>query len=78
MSREERGDEAMGVPINIASLTIEERLELIEQLWDSIEDERIELSPAQLAELERRLANFDPSKAMPAEEFEESLRSRIG
>jgi putative addiction module component (TIGR02574 family) len=43
----------------ITRLSPEERLRLIEQLRDSLEDEDAPLPPAQAAELERRLATFD-------------------
>jgi putative addiction module component (TIGR02574 family) len=74
----------MGVMLDIASLSIEERLELIDRLWESIEqkdgeDEHVpDLSPAQLAELERRLANYDESELIDGEEFHRQLRQRIG
>ena len=41
-------------PFDIKRLTPQERIELIEQLWDSLEDEDIELTPEQAVELERR------------------------
>jgi putative addiction module component (TIGR02574 family) len=47
----------------ITRLSPEERLRLIEQLWDSLEDEEVPLPPAQAAELERRLATFDADRA---------------
>jgi putative addiction module component (TIGR02574 family) len=45
-------------PSDFRSLPIAERLELVEQIWDSIvEDEaRLELSEGQKADLDRRLA----------------------
>jgi putative addiction module component (TIGR02574 family) len=36
-----------------------ERLALIGDLWDSLTDTDIHLTPAQESELERRLASFD-------------------
>jgi putative addiction module component (TIGR02574 family) len=47
----------------ITRLSPEERLRLIEQLWDSLKDEDVPLPPAQEAELERRLATFDRDRA---------------
>lgn len=49
----------MTVPLalDIERLTIEERIELAQALWDSIEpgeDDDVLLSPAQIAELDRR------------------------
>jgi putative addiction module component (TIGR02574 family) len=50
-------------PAEIERLSPEERLRLIEQLWDSLEDEDVALPPAQATELERRLATFDDDRA---------------
>jgi len=41
-------------PFDIKRLTPRERIELAEQLWDSLAEEDIELTPEQAAELERR------------------------
>lgn len=43
----------------ISRLTPQERLALIAQLWDSLDDYQTPLSDAQQAELERRLATLD-------------------
>ena len=43
----------------ISRLTPDERLVLIAQLWDSLADHQLQLTPAQQAELERRLATLD-------------------
>jgi putative addiction module component (TIGR02574 family) len=43
----------------IVRLTPPERLALIAQLWDSLEQEQLPLTSAQEAELERRLASLD-------------------
>jgi putative addiction module component (TIGR02574 family) len=43
----------MAHPIDIDSLTPRERIELAEDLWDSLTEEDIELTPEQVAELER-------------------------
>jgi putative addiction module component (TIGR02574 family) len=43
----------------ITRLSPDERLALIAQLWDSLEDHQVQLSSAQQAELERRLATLD-------------------
>ena len=47
----------------ISRLTPDERLALIAQLWDSLDDHQVQLTPAQQAELERRLATLDQSRA---------------
>jgi putative addiction module component (TIGR02574 family) len=43
----------------VARLTPQERIELISQLWDSLEDDQLSLTAAQQAELDRRLATLD-------------------
>jgi putative addiction module component (TIGR02574 family) len=40
---------------DVAALTPEERLELIEKLWDSLEETHVPLSSQQQSELTRRL-----------------------
>ena len=40
-------------------LTAPERLALISQLWDSLEDDQLPLTAAQREELDRRLASLD-------------------
>ena len=46
----------------ITRLSPDERLALIAQLWDSLDDQ-LQLTPSQLAELERRLATLDQDRA---------------
>ena len=43
-------------------LTPPERLALISQLWDSLEDGHLPLTAAQRAELDRRLATLDQDR----------------
>jgi putative addiction module component (TIGR02574 family) len=43
----------------IARLSPDERLALISQLWDSLDEPRVPLTPAQQAEREHRLATPD-------------------
>jgi putative addiction module component (TIGR02574 family) len=45
--------------IDISSLSPQERLDLIGRLWNSLDAEDVRLTPAQEAELERRLATLD-------------------
>jgi putative addiction module component (TIGR02574 family) len=47
----------------ITRLSPDERLTLIAQLWDSLEDYQVPSTPAQLAELERRLAALEQDRA---------------
>lgn len=64
--------------MNYRSLPISERIELVEDIWDSIAEETsagIELSPEQRAELHRRLATHraDPASSIPWE----SVRTQL-
>ena len=43
----------------ITRLSPDERLALIAQLWDSLDEQQVQLTPAQQAELERRLATLE-------------------
>jgi putative addiction module component (TIGR02574 family) len=45
--------------LDIERLTPEERLELIERLWDSLSDDDVPLTDAQREELDRRLDALD-------------------
>jgi len=45
--------------LDIARLTVAEKLDLIGELWDSLGAEEATLTPAQEAELLRRVATFD-------------------
>ena len=49
-------------PELVARLSPDDRLALIGQLWDSLDDADIPVTPAQEAELERRLATFDADR----------------
>ena len=61
-------------------LPVAERLELEEELWDSIpaEDEALVLTPEQREDLDRRLAEADaePDGGVPWEEARERIRQR--
>ena len=61
-------------------LSAAERLELVEELWDSIadDDEALVLTDAQREDLERRLAEVDadPTGGSPWEEVRERIRHR--
>ncbi|MBX9747063.1 MAG: addiction module protein [Hyphomonadaceae bacterium] len=46
----------------ITKLSAAERLSLIGDIWDSLADSDVPLSPAQREELDRRLASFDEDK----------------
>ena len=59
----------------IAKLTAEQRLMLIEALWDSLEQDDLPVTPAQAAELDRRMETYeqDVANAQPWE----AVRKRI-
>jgi len=61
-------------------LSAAERLELVEELWDSIADDdpALVLTDAQREDLERRLAeaDADPTGGSPWEEARERIRHR--
>ena len=61
-------------------LSAAERLELIEELWDSIvdDDKALALTDEQREDLERRLAeaDADPTGGSPWEEVRERIRHR--
>ena len=46
----------------IARLSPEERLALIGELWDSLQDSEVPLPPSQQAELARRLSTLDQDR----------------
>ncbi len=61
-------------------LSVSERIQLVEDIWDSIAAEAsntVELSQAQIAELHRRVAEHraDPSTAVPWEQVRSKLFS---
>jgi putative addiction module component (TIGR02574 family) len=64
--------------LDIAKLTTRERLDLIGDLWDSLAPEDVRLTPAQDAELARRMATFDDDRktAVPWEQIERELDGR--
>lgn len=67
---------------NIDELSPEERLRLIEQLWESLSEApaAVPLTDAQREELDRRLDDLERSGAegIPWEEVLQQIRSRLG
>lgn len=63
------------LPPHLAQLTPAEKLELIGLLWDSLEDKEVPLTPAQRADLEKRIEEdrLDPDEGQPWEEFKAEL-----
>jgi putative addiction module component (TIGR02574 family) len=64
--------------IDIARLTPRERLDLIGELWDSLAPADVRLTPAQDAELARRMATFeaDSTTAVSWQQIESELDGR--
>ena len=64
----------------IARLSPPERLSLIGQLWDSLGSIDVPLTPAQQAEIDRRLASFDVDRGQSVtwESLKVELDSRRG
>jgi putative addiction module component (TIGR02574 family) len=67
--------------LGIDRLSMEERLALVQELWDSIavDSAAIPLTDAQRAELDRRLAELEanPEAGIPWEEVQASISSRL-
>lgn len=71
------------VPIEqLLKLSVAERIQLVEDLWDSIaaDPEALPLTDAQRAELDRRVAEHeaDPGSAIPWEQVRERLYKKYG
>ncbi len=66
---------------NLRNLTIEQRIHLVEDLWDSIaaEQQALALTDEQKALLDQRLASytFDKKKGRLAEEVIAGIRKRL-
>ena len=62
----------------LARLSPRQRLELIERLWESLEDEDLPLTETQRAQLDRRIEGFDQDRepSIPWERLKAELRER--
>jgi putative addiction module component (TIGR02574 family) len=62
----------------LARLSPRQRLDLIESLWESLDDEDVPVPDAQRAELDRRIAGFDPDRehGIPWNQLKGELRQR--
>ena len=65
--------------LDVAALSPDERLDLIERLWHSLGDRDVPVTEAQRAELERRLAEHenDPARGVSWERLKAELRERF-
>lgn len=67
--------------LDISKLTIAERIQLAEDLWDSVAAEtgELPLTKVQIAELDRRLADLarDPGAGEPWEVVRERVERRL-
>jgi len=67
---------------DIRQLSVDERIRLIQDIWESIavDTEPPALTKAQADELDRRIESYrrDPSRAIPAEDVFRELRERFG
>lgn len=67
--------------LGIERLGIEERLTLVEELWDSIaaDSTAVPLTQAQRAELDRRIAEHEanPTDVVPWEEVKATITERL-
>ena len=64
--------------IDVKQLSAEERLILIEQIWDSLEAEAVPVTEAQKAELDRRIEEMDRDgeRGIPWEDVLTKIRGR--
>jgi putative addiction module component (TIGR02574 family) len=66
---------------NLRELPVEERIKLVEDLWDSIAEDRkaLPVTPEQRAELDRRLAAYeiDKNRGRPAADVLADIRRRL-
>lgn len=64
--------------LDVRALSAEERLNLIEQLWDSLEADDVPLTEAQRAELDRRVEEMDRDavRGIPWEDVLDRIRGR--
>lgn len=66
--------------IDISRLSPSERLELVEELWDSLTPADIPLTPSQVKEIDRReaLHRADPERGRPWRDVFDEIERRRG
>lgn len=64
----------------ILKMPVSDRLEILEQIWDSINPEDITITPAQKKELDRRIAMHKSGEAewLSMEELKSRLNIKLG
>jgi putative addiction module component (TIGR02574 family) len=64
----------------LMKLDAQERLQIAEELWDSVGEEHLPLTEHQAAELQRRMDDLEanPSIGVPWEEVRASLLKKFG
>jgi putative addiction module component (TIGR02574 family) len=77
-SGQRENDGVSHLNIGIKSLTPEERLALLEEIWDSLEPEAAPVTYAQRRELDRRLDAFERDRGIgiPWDEVLRQIRER--
>ena len=65
--------------VDIKDLSADERLDLLEEIWDSLTPDDVPLTSAQREELQRRVDDMEssPGQAIPWEEAQRRIRERI-
>jgi putative addiction module component (TIGR02574 family) len=65
---------------DFSHLTPQQRLDLIGELWDSLDHDTLPLTPAQAAEIDRRLATLDEDikQGLTAAQSLDLLERRFG
>ena len=63
--------------INVNRLTSDEKLQLLEKLWDSLSEDEVPITAAQREELDRRLDDLDQNgpQGIPWEDVLKRLKS---
>jgi putative addiction module component (TIGR02574 family) len=66
------------LPLELARLSPRQRPDLIESLWESLDDKDLPVTDAQRAELDRRIAGFDQDRqqSIPWDQLRADLRQR--
>ena len=64
----------------LLKLSPQDRIEIAQDLWDSLDEKDLPLTDEQAAELERRMAEMEdnPSTGIPWEVVRESLLKKFG